>query len=121
VETKNGSDDDDPPTRLMKYKLGRDTVAHTIDFVEAYHHVQVATVPMTMDDVYNHPDPIHRDKWHKAIERELQMTMWKSSPSLVGMVEGGDHFTMKMPNELYWMLVKKFIWKDKSMDKSVKE
>jgi len=52
VETKSGSDDNDPPTSLMKYKLGRDTpVAHTIDFVEAYHHVQVAIVPMTMDDI----------------------------------------------------------------------
>ncbi len=147
VETKSGFDADDPPASLMEYQSGTDTeesfqkmlqfhgdlflepshegapdlVVHTIDFVEAYHHVQVAIMLMTLDDGYNHPDPIQRDKWHTAIERELQMTMWKSSPSLVGIAEGADHFTMKMPDELYWMLVKKFIWKDKSMDKSVKE
>jgi len=45
---------------------------------------------------------------------------WKSSPSLVGNADDtADHFTMKMPDELYLMLVQKFIWKDKSMSKSV--
>jgi len=102
-------------------ELSPEDVAHTIDFVDAYHNVQVAIVPTRLDDVYNHPDLIQRDKWHTAIQKELQMIKTKSSPSLVGTAEGADHFTMKMPNELYWMLVKKFIWKDKSMNKSVKE
>jgi len=50
------------------------------------------------------------------------MTKWKScSPSLLGVAEdAADLFNMEMPGELYWMLVKKFIWKDKSMDMSVK-
>jgi len=53
------------------YEGALDLVAHTIDFVEAYHHLQVAIVPMTLDDICNHPNPIQRDKWHTAIQKEL--------------------------------------------------
>jgi len=85
---------------------------HTIDFAVAYYQMQVAII---------HPEPIHRDKWHMTIGRELQISMWKSSPSLVGIAEGADHFTMKIHGELHWMLMKKFICKTKSMEMSVKE
>ncbi len=77
---KSGIDEDNPPS-FKEHHLGRelsckdlpDIVAqvHAIDFAEAYNQVQVAIVPMTLDDVYNHPDPIHRDKRCMAIERDL--------------------------------------------------
>jgi len=43
-------------------------------------------------------------------------------PKSCGIAEdAADHFTMKMmPGELHLMLMKKFIWKAKSMSKEVK-
>jgi len=129
VKIKSRFDADDPPANLMAYKLGRErgseghpdimVQVHTIDFAEAYDQVQVAG---TMDDAYNHPDPIHRDKWRMTIEKELRMTKWMScSPSLLGVAEdAADLFTMEMPGE-YWMLIKKFIWKAKEMDQVSQE
>ncbi len=77
---KSGIDEDNPPS-FKEHQLGRElsckdppdivVQVHTIDFAEAYDQVQVVIVLTTLDDVYNHPDLIHRDKWHTAIEREL--------------------------------------------------
>jgi len=111
----------DPALEPSCYEGVPDLAAHAIDFAEAYSQVQVAIVPTRLDDVYDHPDPIQRDKWHTAIQKELQMIKWKSSPSLAGVADdAADLFTMEMPGE-YWMLIKKFIWKTKDMDKVSQE
>jgi len=114
---KSGIDEDNPPS-FKEHQLGRElsckdppdivVQVHTIDFAEAYDQVQVVIVLTTLDDVYNHPDLIHRDKWHTAIERELWMTKWKSTPSLAGIAEdAADLFTMEIPSEWHCMFMKK--------------
>jgi len=47
------------------------------DFNAAYHQMPVKTLPMTFQDAYHSPDPIQKEKWHSAFDKELKVLKWK--------------------------------------------
>jgi len=146
-KTKSKLDDDNPPLTLdnfplilMKYQSGRDQMfAFDRDpALESYEGPSYESGLMQLTLLKSIikwclcqagwmmstiiQTSSRETKWHTAIQKELQVIKWKSSPSHVGIAGDAAHlFTTKIPSEWHWMLIKKFIWKAEDMEKVSQE
>ncbi len=48
-----------------------------VDFNSAYHKCLVTVLPTMFQDAYHHPEPIQKEKWRSAINKELKVIKWK--------------------------------------------